>query len=172
MKILFDEVPESGVTVKVADASWFPEGDWVRVGPVQGELFLTRRQQQVLLDGTLRFTSRFACDRCLEPYETGEDLRFRIAFEYLPPNDPYWLTEEHECPEDEMDVVTLSEPAIDIEAVLEQQVILSVPAKRLCAEGCLGLCPTCGLNLNKAACNCQGLERESPFQILARLKVK
>jgi uncharacterized protein len=172
MKILFDEIPESGVTVTVADASWFPEEDWVRVGPVAGELFFSRRQQRILLDGSLRFTSRFECDRCLEPYEADEDLRFRIVFEYLAPNDPYWLTEEHECPEEEMDVMALSEPVIDIEAVLEQQVILAVPVKRLCSEACLGLCPTCGLNLNRAACPCQGLERQSPFQVLARLKVK
>lgn len=170
MKILFEEIPESGVTVTVSDVSWFPEEDWVRVGPVQGELFFTRRQQQILLDGRLRFTSRFVCDRCLEPYEAAEDLHFQIAFEHLAADDPYWQTEEHECPQEEMDVVPLPAPVIDIEDVLTQQVILSVPLKRLCSDACLGLCPSCGRNLNSGPCGCQGLERESPFQVLLQLK--
>lgn len=170
MKILFDEIPESGLRLEVDDASWFPEGEWVRVGPVRAELALTRRERRVLLDGSLRFTSRFECDRCLEAYETAEDLRFQIDFEYLTPDDPYWLTEDHQCPETEMDVVILSDPEIEVEAVLAQQVILSAPAKRLCSESCQGLCPTCGRNLNTGACTCQGPERISPFQVLAKLK--
>jgi len=172
MKILFDEIPTAGLTVTVTDTSWFPEEDWVRVGPVRSELYLTRLNQRVLLEGTLQFTNRYECDRCLEPYETAEDLHFRIDFEYLAADDPYWSTEEHQCPETEMDVVALSEPEIDIEAVLAQQVILSEPVKRLCSEACRGLCPSCGQNLNTAPCTCQGPERVSPFQVLARLKEK
>jgi uncharacterized protein len=172
MKILFDDIPEAGLTLEVTDSSWFPEEDWVRVGPVRAELFLIRRNQRVFLDGRLQFASRFECDRCLESYEEVQDFRFRIDFEYLAADDPYWLTEDHQCPEAEMDVVILSEPEIDIEATLEQQVILSVPAKRLCSETCRGLCPSCGHNLNNGSCSCSGLEQDSPFQVLARLKQK
>lgn len=172
MKILFDDIPELGLTLEVTDTSWFPEEDWLRVGPVRAELFLTRREQRVFLDGRLKFTSRFECDRCLESYEEVQDFRFRIDFEYLAADDPYWQTEDHQCPEAEMDVVVLSEPQIDIEAVLEQQVILSVPAKRLCTGTCQGLCPTCGQNLNKGSCSCSGQKPNSPFQVLANLKLK
>lgn len=172
MKILFDEIPESGLTLTVDDPSWFPEEDWVRVGPVRAELFLSHRDRRVLMEGRLLFRVRFACDRCLEPYEAVQDLGFQLDFEYLPPDDPYWLTEEHQCPEAEMEVVVLSEPEIDIEVVLEQQVILSVPAKRLCSESCQGLCPSCGQNLNQGGCTCHNRERDSPFQVLAKLKVK
>lgn len=171
MKILFDDIPESGLNVKVDDASWFPEGDWVRVGPVRAELSLTRRNRQVFLDGRLLFVGRFECDCCLESYEEAQDLPFKVEFEYLSPDDPYWRREEeHQCPETEMDVVAIREPEIDVEALLEQQVILSIPAKRLCAESCQGLCPTCGHNLNKGPCDCHGPESVSPFQVLAQVK--
>lgn len=172
MKIPFEQIPAAGLELEVNDASWFPEEGWVRVGPVRAKLTLTRREQRVFLDGRLIFTSRFECDSCLEPYEESQDLHFKIDFEYLASGDPYWLTEEHQCPETEMDVVVLQEPEIDILATLEQQVILSVPAKRRCSEECRGLCPSCGHNLNTGACSCRGPGEESPFQVLAKLKVK
>lgn len=172
MKILFEKIPEPGLELEVNDASWFPEGDWARLGPVRAKLLLTRRAQRVFVDGHLVFTSRFECDSCLEPYEESQDFPFKIAFEYLAPDDPYWQTEEHQCPQTEMDVVVLEEPEIDILAMLAQQVILSVPVKRLCSEECRGLCPTCGQNLNKGQCSCRDRDYESPFQVLARLKVK
>ena len=172
MRILFDDIPESGLTLEVTDTSWFPEEDWVRVGPVRAEMFLSRIQSRVLLNGRLVFTSRFECDRCLEPYEEVQDFQFRIDFEWLAPDDLYWQAEDHQCPTAEMDVVVLSEPEIDIEATLEQQVILSVPAKRLCSGTCQGLCVACGQNLNQGICACSGRNQNSPFQILAHLKLK
>lgn len=172
MKIHFEEIPDTGLNLEVSDSAWFPEGDWIRVGPLRVELFLSRQEQRVILDGRLMFTSRFACDCCLESYDDVQDSRFRIDFEYLANNDPYWLTEDHQCPESEMDVVVLREPEIDIDATLAQQVLLLLPVKRLCSESCKGLCPSCGQNLNKGTCTCHDQERESPFQVLAKLKLK
>lgn len=172
MKIRFEEIPEAGLRLEVNDTAWFPEGDWTRVGPVRAELSLIRRVQRVIMDGRLMFTARFACDCCLEDYDQVQDSRFRIDFEYVADDDPYWLTEDHQCPESEMDVVVLREPEIDIEATLAQQVLLLLPVKRLCSESCKGLCPSCGQNLNKGSCTCRDRERDSPFQVLAKLKVK
>jgi len=172
MKILFDAIVEPGLSLEINDAEWFPEDDWVRVGPVQAKLFLTRQNQRVLLDGQLHFTCRFECDSCLELYDEVQDFSFKIEFEHLASNDPYWQSDEHQCPQAEMDVETLQQPEIDIYAMLEQQVILSVPAKRLCSQSCRGLCPSCGRNLNRDVCSCHGQQSNSPFQVLAQLKVK
>ena len=43
---------------------------------------------------------------------------------------------------------------IDLDDVIREQVYLSLPIKRLCRETCSGLCPSCGLNLNKEQCQC------------------
>lgn len=171
MKILFDEIHEGGLTLEVQDATWFPEGDWQRVGPVLVNLRLSRRNRQVFLDGRMQYAVRFECDCCLEPYEQKHDDHFQVEFEYLPSADPYWHSEagEHECPEGEMDVVILSEPALHLEAILEQQVVLSLPVKRLCSDGCRGLCPHCGKNLNSTNCSCQDNEPKTPFSVLAQV---
>lgn len=174
MKISFDAILDPGLHLEITDAEWFPEGDWRRVGPVQAKLFLTRQNRRVFLDGRLHFTCRFVCDSCLEDYDDAQDFSFKVEFEYLDAKDPYWQSDEHEhqCPQAEMEVEFVSEPEIDIHAMLEQQVILSVPVKRLCSHSCRGLCPSCGRNLNTDVCSCHDQESNSPFQVLAQLKVK
>jgi uncharacterized protein len=37
---------------------------------------------------------------------------------------------------------------------MREQFYLALPMKPLCAEGCKGLCPHCGTNLNEATCTC------------------
>jgi uncharacterized protein len=172
MKIPFDAIVEPGLNLEITNTEWFPDGDWDRVSPVQAKIFLIRKNRRVFLDGYLNFSCRFACDSCLEIYDEVQDFFFKVEFEYLALNDPYWQSEEHQCPQAEMDVEVLLQPEIDIHAILAQQVILSIPAKRLCVESCRGLCPSCGKNLNKDACLCQNQKQNSPFQILAQLKVK
>jgi len=172
MKIHFDAIVEPGLNLEINDVDWFPEGDCLRVGPVQAKLSLARRNRRVFVDGRLNFTCRFACDSCLELYDEVQDLPFTIACDHLAANDPYWQSVEHQCPQAEMDVEVLSEPEIDIHAMLAQQVVVSLPAKRLCSQSCRGLCPSCGINLNKEACSCRERASNSPFQVLANLKVK
>ena len=172
MKIPFDAILESGLTLEIHDAEWFPEGDWSQVGPVQAKVFLIRQNRRVFLDGHMNFTCRFSCDSCLELYNDVQDLFFKIEFEYLASNDPYWQSDEHQCPQVEIDVEVLAEPEIDIYAMLAQQVILSVPLKKLCSPSCHGLCSSCGMNLNKAKCLCHDRELNSPFQVLVQLKVE
>lgn len=38
----------------------------------------------------------------------------------------------------------------------EEQILLSLPMKPLCSKDCRGLCPSCGTNLNREACGCEG----------------
>jgi uncharacterized protein len=42
----------------------------------------------------------------------------------------------------------------EIDDLVREAVILSVPAKPLCSENCKGLCPVCGTDLNRSTCSC------------------
>ena len=77
---------------------------------------------------------------------------------------------EHGCSKAEMDTVYLKEPAVDLFQVLAQQVFLMLSAKKVCSEGCRGLCPQCGMNLNVNECDCGKGTGASPFSVLANLK--
>ena len=43
---------------------------------------------------------------------------------------------------------------IDLDPLVEEQVLLALPAYPVCEEGCKGLCPVCGQNQNEKACGC------------------
>ena len=51
---------------------------------------------------------------------------------------------------------------------VETETTLALPMKPLCSEGCKGLCPQCGTNLNAASCDCSPAWKDPR---LARLQV-
>jgi len=47
-----------------------------------------------------------------------------------------------------------SEPTIDLDPDIREEIILDYPLKPLCKPDCKGLCPRCGQNLNEGGCTC------------------
>lgn len=69
-----------------------------------------------------------------------------------PPQDPD--QNEIELSEEDMAVRFITGGEIDIDDIVIEQIYLSLPIKFLCSEGCHGLCPRCGTNLNQGECGC------------------
>jgi uncharacterized protein len=79
------------------------------------------------------------CRRCLGP--VGGELRveFRELFTGSPTDgESYPLRADH----------------IDLGPLAREALLLDLPLAPLCADACLGLCPTCGADLNRGACQC------------------
>jgi uncharacterized protein len=45
--------------------------------------------------------------------------------------------------------------AVDLAPVVREELVLVVPEYVLCREGCRGLCPRCGKDLNAGPCDCR-----------------
>jgi len=153
--------------LEIKDEAWFPDHDLQRTGPVGAIVILKRNgTDRVLMEGEIKTTIAFDCDRCLENYSMDLDSSFRLDLEYTggsrlePP--------EHEVSPSEMDMIYLEEPVVDVFAMLNQQVYLMIPWKHLCRESCKGLCPMCGADLNKEPCGCKKELKSSPFAILKK----
>lgn len=43
---------------------------------------------------------------------------------------------------------------IDVSGEIREELLLAFPANILCSDDCKGLCPDCGINLNKNTCKC------------------
>lgn len=165
MKVRFGEIPEEGLRFEINDESWFPDHVLNRTGPVRSIIKVKRNGiDRVLLEGEIKTTIAFDCDRCLEEYTMDLDNIFKLDLEYAASSklEPA----EHEISLSEMDMIYLQEPVIDIFAILKQQVFLMIPEKHLCAEACKGLCTQCGANLNAKTCYCKQELKSSPFAIL------
>jgi uncharacterized protein len=49
--------------------------------------------------------------------------------------------------------------------------LLSLPTRPLCREDCRGLCPHCGINLNRESCGCREERLDSRLAALRSIKV-
>lgn len=169
LKVLFNQIPDEGLNLMIRDESWFPSDEISRSGSADARIFLERIDKRVLLEGTIDTTIILHCDRCLDPFNLPLDVNFRADLELA---DDFQKTsvQDYACERNEMDVIFLDEPVIDIFYVLRQQIFLSIPEKKLCSASCKGLCNRCGANRNREKCDCPQDSGSSPFRILDKLK--
>ncbi|MBO5213440.1 MAG: DUF177 domain-containing protein [Clostridia bacterium] len=88
---------------------------------------------------TVSGTCVASCDRCLEDAVLPLEAELKTV-----------LTLESS----EDDSVTVENGKIDLEKTAYDALVLELPTKILCKEDCLGLCPSCGKNLNDGECGC------------------
>jgi uncharacterized protein len=43
---------------------------------------------------------------------------------------------------------------LDLDALVQNEILVNWPVKILCKEDCKGICPKCGQNLNVGNCGC------------------
>lgn len=61
--------------------------------------------------------------------------------------------------------------ALNIHAILWEQFVLELPQHVLCREDCQGLCPCCGVNLNKVSCDCAKQDIDPRLEVFRKLKL-
>ncbi len=151
------------------ESNWWGRGDPNHQvlgldGPLQAHLTLFRTGERCFVDGEISGRIWAVCDRCAESFSHGVESRFALILVPMP-TEP--LAGEIELSEEDMLVEFLTEEEVEIDHLVREQVYLSLPVKFLCHEGCKGLCPACGANLNRETCRC---EREIGHPAFLRLK--
>ncbi len=116
--------------------------------PVKVELTVSKSQDQLVCRGKARTSVKLECSRCLAEYEESlsSDLDFVID-----------LAGNLEGTNSEEGGYFVADPALaffEIDGLVREAIILSLPLKPLCSEDCKGLCPICGTDLNRSQCNC------------------
>ena len=128
------------------------EGDAYRiVAPVVLAFEIHKDKDKFRLVGRVTTELELPCSRCLEPYRLPIDAPFDLR--YLPATESS-PEEEQEIEEDDLETTYYRDDVIDLNELLREQFYLALPMKPLCTEGCRGLCPQCGTNLNTGTCDC------------------
>ena len=98
----------------------------------------------VLVTGSARGAAVGACVRCLDPLTEEVEAGFQELFAY-----PDRAAHHHEVAvEDEDDEVrVLDGDLIDLEPVIRDAVVPTLPFQPVCREDCPGLCSICGAHL-------------------------
>lgn len=126
--------------------------------------------KQIVSDIRLRakYEGHFAvpCARCLETVEHAVKGEFDLIFRPLGVDGG---GSEHSITASETEIGYYQDNGLLLEDVLREQVLLSLPAKTLCGEGCKGLCLHCGCNLNSETCACLAAPADPRWSALSDL---
>ena len=112
--------------------------------PVEIDVRLESVVEGVLVTGSVSGTATGACVRCLDPVELDVGARFQELFAYTDR-----AAHHHEVAgdSDEDDVYELVDDLVDLETVLRDAVVPTLPFQPVCRDDCPGLCAQCGLHL-------------------------
>lgn len=97
----------------------------------------------VSLKAKAQFTIDTVCDRCAAP------VKRKMTF----PIDHLLIS--HLNDEDNDDFILVEDLHFNLDELVREDILLSLPAKILCCDDCKGLCQYCGANLNLGSCNCK-----------------
>jgi len=156
MKIDLTNIPPGGkkVDFKFEPEWWPPDSGEDRIlgfeRPVSGWISIQSAGKKIAVKGFLSTRLVLQCDRCLDPY--GVDFNTDFSF-YLSTAHIAGIS-EIELSEEDLDLDFIQGNYLDVDQTVREQVIVNLPMKSLCAEGCKGICPICGRNLNKERCSC------------------
>ena len=138
---------------EAVDAAEIGHADVQAIGPVRWRGEIRFVDPGFLLTAKISYQQTLGCQRCLEPLvqQVEEDVQLLLVPGAAMPASP-----EHALEAEELGLVEVPEDGeLELRPLLIEQIQLNVPMKPLCREGCAGLCPTCGANLNEGACGCQ-----------------
>jgi uncharacterized protein len=88
----------------------------------------------VLVTGDAFATASGECSRCLDPIDSAVEVEFQELFAYSGTSEDDFVVENE---------------SIDLDQVIRDAVVLSLPFQPVCSAGCKGLCVTCGAKLNE-----------------------
>jgi len=141
-----------------------PTDDVTPVGPVEGELRVENIGSLLLLRGVLRALVRVNCARCLAAFELPMEIEVEEEFA-TETTEPDVSTMDREEPE----ASAMSDFMLDVSELIRQELVASVPIAAVCREGCRGICPVCGQDLNEGTCTCAAEPLDSRWSRLADL---
>lgn len=99
-----------------------------------------------LINADINYKYETKCDRCFET--TIKEMTTSLSAKLEDCGKQY---EDNEFD----DIIYYKKGILDLDEYILMEVASSLPMKTLCDENCRGLCPECGIDLNKESCTCQ-----------------
>jgi uncharacterized protein len=169
--VLLDQIPTEGLErvmdIEDAHVAGF-ELAVAQGGPMRVKARFTRHGDKILVRGTVEVTVGLNCSRCLEEFSL--DLKSDLETYLESGGDSRPEADEELSPED-LEFRPLHDGAVDLRELIAEQVHLALPVRALCSEGCRGLCPKCGRNLNQGGCSCDGEAGDPRWEALKKLEI-
>jgi uncharacterized protein len=116
-------------------------------GPISGHARLTRTSEGIFVHSDYHACAVVECARCLD--ETTARVDGTLDEEFVPITDVRTglSVDLPDGTEDEQPLIN-EHHEIDLNEILRQNILTSLPLQPLCEANCPGLCPECGERLN------------------------
>ena len=121
---------------------------------------------EVRVKGHVAVHMQADCDRCLEPADCPVDGDFELYYQPVSEG----LGEEKELAPGEAEMGFYEGDGLELNDVLREFVLLSMPMQKLCRADCKGICPVCGQNRNLKECQCQAAGADDRWAALKSIK--
>lgn len=96
------------------------------------DLRLESVHEGILATGDIFVVAKSECSRCLDPIKLDVEVDFQELFAYSGSSE---------------DDLLVQDDSIDLDPVIRDAVVLSLPFTPVCSPDCAGLCAECGLKL-------------------------
>lgn len=110
---------------------------------------MNRENKRLLIQGESDVIVSVPCDRCLAEVPVKLHL---VIDKNLPIEAPEGNSAEDDDNLEQLEYMNGCQ--LDADRLVYGEILFVWPAKVLCKEGCRGICPKCGANLNEAGCGC------------------
>ena len=136
-------------------------------GPIYVNLKAVKEKiGRVWIEGDIEAIAIFQCDRCLDTIKDEIIADVNLLIRRKAPQ------EEEEKEKNDYTIIEADSSEVDITKYLKDSILLSLPYKKLCSPDCKGICPECGVNLNKEDCDCGKKNVDPRLEQLKNLKNK
>ena len=146
---------------------------WILAGPTEvvgrAELLDKEELRTIRVKGRLRARTHRECDRCLDAVKRIFDDRFELCFH---PMETIAQGGEIAISLDETEVGFYEDGGIGLADVVQEQLLLWLPARSLCDPNCKGICPVCKANRNLSPCDCRDVFADPRWDGLRHLNYK
>jgi uncharacterized protein len=109
----------------------------------------------IVVHGTVTGQSRLLCGRCLRDIDYANIATIDELYQRVP---------------DSEDAYPIEGESLDLQPMVRETVLLSLPDTPVCKADCPGLCPQCGADLQSAPCGCQAQRFDERWAILDQLR--
>lgn len=147
-----------------------PASDLLDFSPVKGGLTVIKSGVTLHITGILDYTARQHCNLCLKGFESQGQAEIDLFYRPQTKEDLAGGVKELELKADELDMVLYQGQEIDLWPDLREALLLSLPSKPVCREGCRGLCAQCGKPMTEDVCGCAKKQVDPRWEKLLKLK--
>jgi uncharacterized protein len=142
--------------------------DFRVLGGHRAQIGVQRMGLDVYLSAQCTLRLQTECAACLKEFELEVPVTFSLTLKPRPQAGS-GMPDEMELSKEDLEECFYEGDVIDLDEILREQIILALPMYPRCTPECRGLCPVCGVDLNKESCDCQKDDVDPRLAVLKTL---